>query len=137
MTATTTTPSVSPVTTSAPAPSPARRKFPLVLVTNLCAAFLLLGALPIIYNGQQGFVPHAVVNKEYVNVAIASGEADFMHKALKTTEIARAMAYDDHLATMSVMQAAVGVLAVLFLLNSYFLFRMHRQPELARTPRDS
>lgn len=97
----------------------------------------MLAAIPVIYFGQRGFAPHAVVNKEYVNAAISSGEADFMHSALKTTEIARAMAHDNHLSTMTIMQVAVGALAVLFFLNSFFLFRLHRHPEPSRIPRSS
>ncbi len=99
----------------------------------------MLAALPVIYNGQQGFAPHAHVDRNYVDAAISSGQADFMHKALKTTEIARAMAHESHLSTMSVMQAAVGTLAILFILNSFFLFRLHRQsqPRPAPIPRGS
>jgi hypothetical protein len=129
MTSTTSTPSAQP-------PSP-RKRLPLVLITNICVAVVLLAAIPVIYSGQQGFVPHAVVNKEYVNAAISSGEADFMHNALKSTEIARAMAHDNHLSTMTIMQVTIGTLAVIFFLNSFFLLRFHRQPEPARIPHSS
>lgn len=94
----------------------------------------MLVAVPVIYKGQQGFVPHAVVNKEYVNAAISSGEADFMNNALKTTEIARAMAHDSHVSSLAVMQMAVGVLAALFFINSLYLFWLHRQPQAVQIP---
>ena len=97
----------------------------------------MLVAVPVIHQGQKGFVPHAVVDKKYVDAAISSGQADFMHKALKTTEIARAMAHDSHVSTMTIMQVAVGVLALLFLANSYFLFRLHRQSQPERLARAS
>ncbi len=109
-------------------PSP-KNRFPIVLITNLCVGLLLLAALPVIHNGQRGFVPHAVVDNDYVSSAISSGEADYMNKALHTTEIARAMAHQSHVATMGIMQLAVSTLAVLFFLNSLFLFRIHRLPQ--------
>ncbi len=105
---------------------PARTRLPLVLITNLCVAVVLLLAVVLIYKGQQGFVLHAAANNDYVNVAIGSGEADFMHNALRTTEIARAMAHDDHVATMAIMQLIVAFLALLFFCNSLYLFRLHR-----------
>ena len=100
-------------------------------------AVVLLAAIPVIHNGQQGFVPHASVNRAYVDTVISSGKADFMNKALKTTEIARAMAHESHVSTMGVMQMAVGTLAVLFILNSFFLFRIHREPQPVRVPHGS
>ena len=108
---------------------PARTRLPLVLITNLCVAAFLLLAVVLIYKGQQGFVLHAVANNDYVNAAIGSGEADFMHNALRTTEIARAMAHDDHVATMAIMQLIVAFLALLFFCNSLFLFRLHRRSQ--------
>ncbi len=124
-------------TTSTPTEKSSRTRLPLVLITNLCVAVCMLVAVPVIYKGQQGFVPHAVVNKEYVNAAISSGEADFMNNALKTTEIARAMAHDNHVSTMAIMQMTVALLAVLFFLNSFYLFRLHRQPQPVQIPRES
>lgn len=110
----------------------AKKRLPLLLITNILFAVFLLAALPIIYQGKQGFAPHADINKEYVNTAISSGQADFMHKALKTTEIARAMAHESHLSTMTLMQVTVGLLAALFFLNSFILFRIHRQSRPVR-----
>ncbi|MFP6857543.1 MAG: hypothetical protein VCA73_09735 [Roseibacillus sp.] len=121
-------------TTPLPATSP-RKRLPLVLITNVCVAVILLAAIPVINKGQQGFAPHAVVNKEYINSAINSGEAEFMNRALKTTEIARAMAHDNHLSTMNLMQVSIGALAVLFFFNSFILFRIYRQPQPASISR--
>ena len=114
---------------------PQKKRFLLVLISNACVALLMLVAIPVIHNGHQGFAPHASVNREYVDAAIGSGKADFMNKALKTTEIARAMAHESHLSTMVLMQMAVGALAVLFFVNSLFLFRLHRQHHPAPAPR--
>ena len=101
---------------------------------NLCIAFLMLFALPVIHKSTEDFRPHTVINKGYVNAAISSGEADFMHNALKTTETARAMAYDTQVSTMTLMQFATICLATLFLLNSFLLFRLRREPAKATTP---
>ena len=124
-------------TTAPPAVQSPRKKLPIVLITNICVAVFMLVAIPVIHQGQKGFVPYTTVDKQYVNAAISSGEAEFMHNALKTTEIARAMAYDSHVSTMTIMQVAVAVLAVLFFFNSFFLFRLHRQPQAPRLPRVS
>ena len=102
-------------------------RLPLVLITNLCVAVFLLLAVPLIYKGQQGFVLHAATNNDYVEAAIGSGEMNFMHNALRTTEMARAMAYDDHVSTMAVMQLIIAFLALLFFCNSFYLFRLHRR----------
>ena len=100
-----------------------------MLITNLCVAVFLLLSVPLIYKGQQGFALHAATNNNYVEAAIGSGEADFMHNALRTTEIARAMAHDDHVSTMAVMQLIVAFLAFLFFCNSLYLFRLHRRSQ--------
>ncbi len=98
-----------------------------MLITNLCVAVFLLLAVPLIYKGQQGFVLHAATNNDYVEAAIGSGEMNFMHNALRTTEMARAMAYDDHVSTMAVMQLIIAFLALLFFCNSFYLFRLYRR----------
>ena len=118
-------------TTHAPTPKEksVSARLPLVLITNLCVAVFLLLAVPLIYKGQQGFVLHAAANNDYVEAAIGSGEADFMHNALRTTEIARAMAHDDHVSTMAIMQLIVAFLAFLFFGNSLYLFRLHRRSQ--------
>ena len=108
-----------------------RTRLPIILIANLCVAVILLFAVPVIYKGQQEFLPHATVNREYVDTAIGSGESDFIHNALRTTEVARAMARDDHVSTMGVMQLAVAFLAVLFFGNSLYLFRLHRRSKPA------
>ena len=128
MTSTTPTP-----TPNSPGQSP-RRRLPIILIANLCIAVALLFAVPVIYKGQQGFLPHATVNSEYVDTAIGSGEADFVHNALRMTEVARAMAHDDHVSTMGVMQLAVAFLAALFFCNSLYLFRLHRRSRLSALP---
>ena len=91
-----------------------RTRLPLVLLTNLGVALCLLVAVPIIYNGQQKFLQHSTADQKYVEAAIGSGEADFIHNALRTTEVARAMAHDDHIATMAVMQLTIAFLLQLF-----------------------
>lgn len=111
-----------------------RTRLPLILIANLCIAVILLSAVPLIYQGQQGFQPHASVNNEYVDTAIGSGEADFMHNALRTTEVARAMAHDAHVSTMGVMQVAVAFLAVLFFCNSLYLFGLQRSCRPTHVP---
>ena len=78
-------------------------------------------------NYKRNFYLKGNINKEYVDTAIGSGQADFMNKALQTTEIARAMAHDSHVSTMTIMKFSVGVLAVLFFLNSFYLFRLQRE----------
>ena len=105
------------------------------LAGNFCLALLMLFALPLIHKNTQGFRPHTKIDKEYVNAAINSGEADFMHNALRTTETARAMAYDTQVSTMTLMQFAAMALAALFLLNSILLFRLRREP--ARAPAEA
>lgn len=112
-------------TTTTSAPAPVKRS-PIVLIVNICVAVLMLASLPVIHLGQKRFAPHAEMDKEYVNAAISSGSAEFMHKALQTTEVARALAYESHLETMSLMQAGVVALAALFVLNSLFLARTLR-----------
>jgi hypothetical protein len=124
-------------TTTTTPRSSTRRKIPLVLITNTLLAVFMLAALPVIYKSQQGFAPYAQVDKEYVKSAISSGETDYMHSALQTTEIARAMAHGSHLSTMTLMQYAVGILAALFILNSFYLFRLHRRPEPVQAVRGS
>ncbi|MEE2624236.1 MAG: hypothetical protein VCA40_07370 [Roseibacillus sp.] len=114
---------------SEPTEQSARTRLPLVLITNLCVAVFLLLALPVIHKGQQGFVQHAATNNDYVEAVIGSGEADFMQNALRTTEVARAMAHDDHVATMAIMQLTVAFLAFLFFFNSLYLFRLHRRSQ--------
>ncbi|HAT20409.1 MAG: hypothetical protein HRU37_08565 [Roseibacillus sp.] len=114
---------------SEPTEQSARTRLPLVLITNLCVAVFLLLALPVIHKGQQGFVQHAAANNDYVEAVIGSGEADFMQNALRTTEVARAMAHDDHVATMAIMQLTVAFLAFLFFFNSLYLFRLHRRSQ--------
>lgn len=114
---------------SQPTGQSARTRLPLILITNLCVAVFLLLAVPVIHKGQQGFILHAVANNDYVEAVIGSGEADFMQNALRTTENARAMAYDDHVATMAVMQLTVAFLAFLFFFNSLYLFRLHRRSQ--------
>ena len=101
-------------------------RLPLILLTNLGVALCLLIAVPIIYNGQQRFAQHSTADKDYVEAAIGSGEADFMHNALRTTEIARAMAHDDHVSTMAVMQLTVAFLSALFFFIGLYLLRLHR-----------
>jgi hypothetical protein len=88
----------------------------------------MLAALPVIHTGQKRFAPYAELDKNYVNAAISSGESEFMHKALKTTETARAMAHESHLVTMTLMQLAAGALAIMFAFNSFFMFRQQREP---------
>jgi hypothetical protein len=129
MNATTTTPVSTPAgrLPSASVSTTAKR-LPLVFIVNVCVAFLLLAALPIIHNAQKGFAPYAKLDKSYVNAAISSGEAEFIHKALKTTETARAMAHESHVDTIIVMQLAVVAFAILFAMNSFLLLRHHRQP---------
>lgn len=102
-------------------------------IGNLCIAFLMLFALPVIHNGQKGFLPYTEIDKEYVNNVIGSGEAEYMNKALKTTESARAMAYDSQVSTMSLMRYAVVGLAALFLLNSFLLYRLRLAPSRPAT----
>lgn len=114
---------------SQPRGQSARTRLPLILITNLCVAVFLLLAVPVIHKGQQGFILHAAANNDYVEAVIGSGEADFMQNALRTTENARAMAYDDHVATMAVMQLTVAFLAFLFFFNSLYLFRLHRRSQ--------
>ena len=125
---------MTPTTTPLPA-TPPRKRLPLVLISNVCVAIILLAAIPVVYQGKQGFAPHAVVNKEYIDSAINSGEAEFMNRALKTTEVARAMAHGNHLSTMTLMQVSIGALAVLFFFNSFILFRIYRQPQSASISR--
>jgi len=114
---------------SQPTGQSTRTRLPLILITNLCVAVFLLLAVPVIHKGQQGFILHATANNDYVEAVIGSGEADFMQNALRTTENARAMAYDDHVATMAVMQLTVAFLAFLFFFNSLYLFRLHRRSQ--------
>ena len=119
---------MTPTTFSLPAgDQPVRTRLPLVLIANLGVAVCLLVAVPLIHKGQQGFVQHSTTDRGYVEAAISSGEADFMHNALRTTEIARAMAHDDHVATMAVMQLTVAFLSVLFFFNGLYMFRLHHR----------
>jgi hypothetical protein len=119
--------------TTVPTPLATKRP-PLVLIVNLCFAVFLLAALPVIHHGQKGFLPYASMDKDYINAAISSGEAEFMHQALRTTEAGRALAHESHIETMTLMQLAVLALVVLFAFNCFFLYRQHRQ-ELVRLPR--
>ena len=102
-------------------------RFAIFLSGNLCLALYMLFTIPMLHQGRKGFVPHASIDKDYVNAVISSGEAEGMHKALKITEIARAGAYEDYVAMMGLLQFAAAALAVLFVLNTVFLFRL-RQP---------
>jgi len=106
---------------------PVRTRLPLVLIANLGVAVCLLVAVPLIHKGQQGFLQYSVTDRGYVEAAISSGEADFMHNALRTTEIARAMAHDDHVATMAIMQLTVAFLAFLFFFNGLYMLQLHRR----------
>jgi hypothetical protein len=76
------------------------------------------------------------MDKDYINAAIGSGEAEFMHQALRTTEGARALALESLIETMTLMQLAALALLILVAFNCFFLFRHHRQ-EPARLNRGS
>ena len=95
-------------TTPLPATSP-RKRLPLVLITNVCVAVILLAAIPVINKGQQGFAPHAVVNKEYINSAINSGEAEFMNRALNITMIKRPVRQSEFLYILDLLILRVKV----------------------------
>ena len=120
-----------PPTTHRGVAAPRRTRLPLVLLTNLGVALCLLVAVPVIYNGQQNFLQHSTADRNYVEAAIGSGEADFIHNALRTTEVARAMAHDDHVATMAVMQLTIAFLSALFFFNGLYLLRLHRRSRRA------
>jgi len=108
-------------------------RFAILLAGNLCLTLYMLFTIPMIQHGSRGFAPHTDIDKDYVNAVIRSGEAEGMHKALKITEIARAGAYRDYVDMMKILQFAAGALAVLFLVNTFFLFRM-REPLKALNP---
>ncbi len=119
---------MTPTTSSLPTrDQPIRTKLPLVLITNLGVALCLLLAVPLIHKGQQGFIQHSTTDRSYVEAAIGSGESDFIHNALLTTEIARAMAHDDHVSTMATMQLTVAFLSFLFFFNGLYMLRLYRR----------
>ena len=102
-------------------------RFAIFLAGNLAIAIYMLVSVVLIRNGQEEFKAHAKIDREYVDTVIGSGEAERVNKALKITEVARAYAYKDYVSLMTVLQFGAGAVAVLFFLNTFFLFRL-RQP---------
>ena len=110
-----------------------------IIIMNIVAIIAMLSMAAITIKGAEQFKSFAAINKEYVNDVIASGEAEYQHNALKVTETARAMAYDQNVQTMNVMVvlciviSMVGV-ANLWMLTSGLKWRNRRRLRFAPMP---
>lgn len=101
-----------------------RRRHIAFIAGNFIFAALMLGSIPFIRQGESGFRPFTELDKEYVHAVIADGRPEAFENALKKTEVARAVGYQDHVATLELLQFAAVAMALLFLVNTFLLFRM-------------
>lgn len=107
---------------------PARNKLlTMYLVSNFCFVLLMLAAILLIRSGQTSFLPHAKIDREFVSDTLANGTAKDIDHALKATEVYRAAGYESLVGMMDLMQVTALVLALLFVINGFVLFRL-RQP---------
>lgn len=104
-----------------------RAKLSVYLTINFLIVAVMLGTVALIRSGQNAYLPHADINKEYVVSAIASEQPEVMNDALKSTEVYRATGYQSIISMMDTMQAVAIVLALFFALNGFVLFRLRQQ----------
>ena len=103
----------------------------------LCnCAFLvfMVAAGFVIHSGQSRYLPHSSVDKQHVKNVIASGETEAAWDALNYTETARASGFQSVVTMIDLMQIATVVIALFFILNCYFLFRLRSTPTPAHVP---
>lgn len=103
------------------------KQLSIYLVINFLIVAFMLAAVPLIRSGQSAYLPHADVDKNFVVTAIASEHPERIEDALKSTEIYRATGYQSIVGMMDVMQMGAIVLALLFALNGFILFRLRQQ----------
>ncbi len=103
------------------------KKLSIYLVINFLIVAFMLAAVPLIRSGQANYLPHAQVDKKFVVTAIASEHPESMNDALKSTEVYRANGYQSIVGMMDIMQIGAIILALLFALNGFVLFRLRQQ----------
>ena len=109
-------------------PATRNKRLSFYVISNFCFVVVMLAAIPFIRSGQARFLPHATINKEYVSETLTHGTVEDIDRALKTTEVYRAAGYQDLVGMMDLMQLSAIMLALLFVVNGFVLFRL-RQPE--------
>jgi TctA family transporter len=115
-------------------PATRNKRLSIYLISNFCFVLFMLAAIPFIRSGQARFLPHATINKEYVSETLTHGTAEDIDTALKTTEVYRAAGYQDLVGMMDLMQVTALVLALLFVVNGFVLFRLRQSAEVPAHP---
>lgn len=110
------------------------RKISYYLLLNIVLAAALVAAIPLIRSGQHNYEPHAVVDREYVKQVISSGHQEEISTALKLTEISRAVAYNDYVQMLTVMQVVAALLVVMVIGNILMLVRVRTLQREAAIP---
>jgi hypothetical protein len=111
-----------------PSNSPSKKRISLYYLCNCLFLVFMVVAAFMIRSGQADYLPHASVDKQFVQDVIATGETENAWNALKTTEIARAEGFRGMVTMMDLMQSATIVMALFFVLNGYFLFKLRSGP---------
>ena len=114
--------------------TPTKKRISLYFICNCCFLVFMITAGFMIRSGQAAYMPHTAIDKQFVRSVIASGEPEAAWNALKHTELARAEGFRGMVTMMDLMQMATIVMAVFFLVNGYFFFKMRGQSTPARVP---
>ena len=109
--------------TQSSSPSKPARKINYYLLLQLVLVVALIAAIPLIRSGKNNYEPHAVVDRDYVRGVIATGEKEEISTALKLTEISRAVAYNDYVQMLSIMQVVLALLVAMVFGNILMLVR--------------
>jgi hypothetical protein len=110
------------------------KRLSVYFICNCAFLVLMLAAGFMVRSGQASYMPHTTVDKQFVRNIIASGETEVAWNALKNTEYLRAEGFQGIVSMMDLMQIATLIMAVFFIVNGYFLFKLRSTPSPTSVP---